>query len=163
MDQNSQVKNIPTLIICIAIAWSPGFFGSILFATGDDSWYQQLEKPWFNPPNWIFGPVWSILYIGIGISLYLVWTRGDRSPAWYRLMAVFAVQLVLNGLWTPAFFGLESPVAGLVVIFPMLISIAVTIWLARPVSGLAALLLVPYLLWVSFAMILNFSIWQLNS
>jgi translocator protein len=163
VDQHSPIKNTFTLIICIALAWSPGFIGSILFATGDDSWYQQLEKPWFNPPNWIFGPVWSILYIGIGISLYLVWTRGDQSPAWYRLMVVFGVQLILNGLWTPAFFGLESPVAGLVVIIPMLISIAATIWLAKPFSGSAAFLLVPYLLWVSFATLLNFSIWQLNS
>jgi translocator protein len=150
------------LIVAIAVAWTPGFLGSVLFATGEDSWYQQLDKPWFNPPNWLFGPVWSVLYIGIGISLYLVWTRGDRSSAWYWLMIVFGIQLVLNGLWTPAFFGLESPLAGLIVIIPMLISIAATIWLARPFSGVAALLLVPYLLWVGFATVLNFSIWQLN-
>ncbi len=158
----SEFRNALTLLIAIAIAWSPGFIGAMLFATGDDSWYQQLDKPWFNPPNWVFGPVWSILYIGIGVSLYLVWTRGERTPEWNRLMVVFAIQLVLNGLWTPAFFGLESPVAGLVVIIPMMISIAVTIWLARPFSGVAALLLVPYLLWVSFATLLNGAIWQLN-
>ncbi|TVR70233.1 MAG: tryptophan-rich sensory protein [Sphaerobacteraceae bacterium] len=160
--QQSDLRNALTLLIAIAIAWSPGFLGAIFFATGDDSWYQQLDKPWFNPPNWVFGPVWSILYIGIGVSLYLVWTRGERAPEWNRLMVVFAIMLVLNGLWTPAFFGLESPVAGLVVIIPMLISIAATIWLARPFSGVAALLLVPYFLWVSFATVLNAAIWQLN-
>lgn len=162
MEEQKRLRSIIALSAAILIAWSPGFLGAILFATGEDSWYQQLDKPWFNPPNWIFGPVWSILYIGIGISLYLVWSRGVRSPAWYRLMTVFGVQLVLNGLWTPAFFGLESPVAGLIVIIPMLVSIAATIWLAKPYSGWAALLLVPYLMWVSFATLLNFSIWQLN-
>jgi translocator protein len=161
MDDSGK-RNAVRVLAAIAIAWTPGFLGSMLFATGDDSWYQQIDKPWFNPPSWVFGPVWSVLYIGMGISLYLIWTRGDSSRHWYWLMAVFAVQLVLNGLWTPAFFGLESPIAGLAVIIPLWAFILATILLARRYSGLSALILVPYLLWVSFATALNFSIWQLN-
>jgi translocator protein len=154
--------DILRLLVCIALAWSPGAIGSLLFATGDDSWYQQLDKPWFNPPNWVFGPVWSVLYIATGVALFLIWRHGNRMSAWYRLIVVFAVQLVLNGLWTPAFFGLESPLAGLIVIVPLWALILTTIVLAWPFSRLASALLVPYLLWVSFATVLNFSIWTLN-
>jgi translocator protein len=150
------------VVLAIGICWTPGLLGSLLFATGDDSWYQQIDKPGFNPPSWVFGPVWSVLYIAMGISLYLIWTRGDRSRHWYWLIGVFATQLVLNGLWTPAFFGLESPEIGLMVIVPLWGFIIATILLTRRYSNLAALILVPYLLWVTFATLLNFSIWQLN-
>jgi translocator protein len=157
-----QKGDILRLAISIAVAWSPGAIGSLLFATGDDSWYQQLDKPWFNPPSWIFGPVWSVLYIATGVALFLVWRNGERTSAWYRLMAVFIAQLVFNGLWTPAFFGLESPIAGLIVIVPLWGLILATIVLAWPFSRVASGLLLPYLLWVSFAAMLNFSIWMLN-
>jgi translocator protein len=148
--------------IAIGICLLPGLIGTPFTETGPGSWYQQLDKPWFNPPGWVFGPVWSILFVANGIALYLVWTRGESSRRWYILISVFVAQLVLNALWTPAFFGLESPVAGLVVIVPLGILIAATIILAWPVSAAASLLLVPYLIWVSFATVLNFTIWQLN-
>ncbi len=150
------------LVTAVVICWTPGIAGSLLVSTGEGSWYQQIDKPWFNPPGWVFGPVWSVLYIGMGISLYLVWTRGDRSRHWYWLIGVFAAQLILNGLWTPAFFGLEAPETGLAVIIPLWGMIVATILLARRYSSPAALILVPYLMWVTFATVLNVSIWQLN-
>jgi translocator protein len=155
-------SNALKLILAIAICWAPGLLGSVLFATGDDNWYQQLDKPFFNPPSWLFGPVWSVLYIFMGVSLYLIWIRGERARHWYALIVVFFIQLMLNGFWTPAFFGMESPLAGLTVIVPLWFMIVATIWLARNFSLPASLLLVPYLLWVSFAMVLNALIWYLN-
>jgi translocator protein len=104
----------------------------------------------------------SVLYIFMGVSLYLIWIRGERARHWYALIVVFFIQLMLNGFWTPAFFGMESPLAGLTVIVPLWFMIVATIWLARNFSLPASLLLVPYLLWVSFAMVLNALIWYLN-
>jgi translocator protein len=96
------------------------------------------------------------------VALFLVWRHGGPTSRWYQLMVVFVAQLILNGLWTPAFFGLESPIAGLIVIVPLSLLILATIILAWPFSRVASLLLFPYLLWVSFATVLNFSIWMLN-
>jgi translocator protein len=150
------------LVLAIIICLLPGLIGTPFTDTGPDSWYQNLEKPAFDPPDWVFGPVWSTLYVLMGIALYLIWTRGDSSRRWYWVLTVFITQLLLNALWTPAFFGLESPVAGLLVIVPLLVLIAATIALAWRYSPVASILLVPYLGWVAFATALNFSIWQLN-
>ena len=130
--------------------------------SGLDGWYRELEKPAFNPPDWVFGPVWTVLYILMGIALYLIWTKGTRTRRWHWLMIVFFAQLAFNTGWSFAFFGLESPLAGLVVILPLWGLILATILLARPVSGVASILLLPYLAWVSFAAVLNASIWYLN-
>ena len=150
------------LAVAIAVCWIPVLAGSVFTSSAVDSWYRELEKPWFNPPSWVFGPVWSVLYLGMGIALYLIWTHGDRSARWRGLMAVFVLQLALNGAWSLAFFGMESPIAGLIVIMPLLTLILVTIVLAWPFSRIASLLLAPYFLWVSFATLLNYAIWQLN-
>jgi translocator protein len=157
-----QLRNLGGLALAIIISYLPGLIGTVFTDTGDDSWYEQLEKPWFNPPGWVFGPVWSVLYIGMGVALYLIWRNRDRSAHWYALMAVFAVQLVLNGAWSLVFFGMETTLGGLIVIVPLWFTILVTILMTRRYSGIAALILIPYLLWVSFATVLNFELWRLN-
>lgn len=154
---------ILTLIVSIIICLLPGLIGFPFTGTGPGSWYQEIETPGFQPPGWVFGPVWTTLYVLIGISLYLIWTRGDRSRLWYFLLGAFIAQLILNALWTPAFFGMESPQAGLIVIVPLLVLIVVIISMAGRFSLAASLLLIPYLGWVGFATALNLAIWQLNS
>ena len=121
-------------------------------------WYQSLVKPRFNPPNWIFGPVWTALYVLIGIAGARTWLAGARSTR----MTIWFVQMVLNFLWSPAFFGFERPALGLVVIVPLLIAILAFIRASWLVDRVAAWLFVPYALWVGFATLLNASIVILN-
>lgn len=124
-------------------------------------WYAALNKPAWNPPGWIFGPVWSVLYSMMAVSAWLVWRRGgfavQRGP-----LGFFLAQLILNALWTPLFFGLHSLGAAFGEIVILWLAIAATIATFRLVSRAAAWLLVPYLLWVGFAAVLNFTIWRLN-
>jgi tryptophan-rich sensory protein len=121
-------------------------------------WYQQLNKPFFNPPNWIFGPVWTVLYGMIGAALAATWYDENNT----RRLVVFAVQAVLNLLWSPAFFGMQNPVLGLTIIVPMLAFILLFIAMSWRPNRTAALLFVPYALWVAFATMLNLSIVMLN-
>lgn len=121
-------------------------------------WYQSLEKPPFNPPNWIFGPVWTALYVLIGIAGARGWLdapASSRTQLWFGQMA-------LNFLWTPAFFGMESTSLGLVVIVPLLISILVFIRISWQPDRLSAILFLPYTAWVGFATLLNLSLFLLN-
>jgi len=153
--------DIVRLTVSIIVCFLPAIVGSIGMQTGGSAWYRELTKPALNPPGWVFGPVWTALYLLMGISLYLVWSRAG-APGVTFAIGVFAVQLVLNAIWTPAFFGMQSPATGLLVIIPLLILIAVStvlFWRIRPVAGW---LLLPYLGWVSFATYLNASIWWLN-
>ncbi|MEM1041892.1 MAG: TspO/MBR family protein [Bacteroidota bacterium] len=139
-----------------------GVVGALTTVTGDASWYDGLTKPPFNPPNWLFGPVWTTLYAMMGVSAYLVW-REDRNRSEVRVaLGLFAAQLVLNGIWTPVFFGAESIVGGAVVILALWVALVLTMRAVFRVSRPAGWLLVPYLLWVSFAAVLNLSIWVLN-
>lgn len=143
-------------LIFIALAMGLGFMNSALFMP--DAWYQGLVKPSFNPPNWVFGPVWTVLYILIGIAGGMVWQHDRQSAA----MKLWFVQWVLNGLWTPAFFGLYQPGLALIIITAMAIAIALFIranWKELPT---AAWLFIPYLAWVSFATLINASIVILN-
>lgn len=126
-----------------------------------DAWYVNLEKPSWNPPNWIFGPMWSTLYLLMGISAWMVWSRDGFSRAGAAL-TLFLLQLGLNALWTPVFFGMKRPDLALVIIVALLIMIAVTRKAFRRHDRLAAWLLVPYLLWVGFATALNAVLWRLN-
>jgi tryptophan-rich sensory protein len=121
-------------------------------------WYQSLQKPFFNPPNWLFGPAWTTLYILIGEAGARTWLSGRSSGR----MKIWFVQMGLNFLWSPAFFGLQSPLLGLVVILPLLIAILAFIGTSRPFDRVAAWLFVPYALWVAFATLLNLSIVVLN-
>jgi translocator protein len=146
------------LLFWLVISFIPSLTG-IAFGPGD--WYAQLNKPAWTPPNWLFGPAWTTLYTLMAIAAWLISLR-PASPARRTALIAFFVQLILNALWTPAFFGLRSPAMGLVVIVPLWLAILATIilfWRVRPV---AAALLIPYILWVTYATALNFALWQLN-
>ena len=124
-------------------------------------WYKQLDKPRWRPPDWLFGPVWTILYLAIALSGWLVWSEAGIAGAALPL-AVYTLQLLLNAAWTPIFFGLHRPGLALLEILMLWLAILATIVLFHPISAAAAWLLVPYLAWVSFASALNFSIWLRN-
>jgi len=151
------------LIIGIAICLLAGFIGSLFTRPAIPGWYATLNKPSFTPPSSVFGPVWTCLYLLMGIALFLVW-RAEKNTPWRKgAVAVFALQLALNTLWSILFFGLRSPLAGLADIICLWAAIMVTILLFSRISKLAAVLLVPYLLWVGFAAVLNASIHLLNA
>ncbi len=127
-----------------------------------DTWYAALKKPSWNPPGWVFGPVWTFLYMAMAVAAWLVWRQGgvrmQRGP-----LLRFVVQLALNAAWTPLFFGLHRPDLALIDIVLLWIAISATIAVFRKISKTAAWLLVPYLAWVSFATVLNFVLWRMNS
>lgn len=130
--------------------------------TGGMGWYDALIKPALNPPSWIFSPVWTVLYIMMALSAFLVWKKGWKRKEVRIALAMFGVQLALNLIWSPLFFGLQNPLLAFVDIVLMLAAIIWTIVLFYKLSRFAAYLLIPYLIWVSFATYLNFSIWWLN-
>lgn len=139
-----------------------GFIGSFFTRSSVDTWYVTLTKTSFNPPGVVFAPVWTILYVLMGVSLFLVWRRGTADPRVRLGMGLFAVQLVLNTLWSVAFFGAKSPLAGAVVIVALWAVILANLVVFARISRWAGALLVPYILWVTFASVLNFSIYFLN-
>ncbi|TDK35403.1 tryptophan-rich sensory protein [Rhizobium deserti] len=149
---NRTITHIVFMIAVVAL----GSLVGLLNIPGE--WYQSLQKPFFNPPNWLFGPAWTTLYILIGIAGARTWLDGRYSIR----MKIWFVQMGLNFLWSPAFFGLQSPLLGLVVILPLLIAILAFIRMSWPVDRIAAWLFVPYALWVAFATLLNLSIVVLN-
>jgi benzodiazapine receptor len=151
------LKLVASVILC-QIA---GFLGSLFTTPAIPTWYATLKKPFFTPPNWIFSPVWISLFILMGISLFFVWRR-QGHPQFKKALIFFFVQLILNILWSLAFFGLRLPLLGLMDIILLWIAILLTIQHFSKVSKFAAALLLPYLLWVSFAALLNFSLWILN-
>lgn len=156
------IKELPKIILCIIICQAAGVAGSVFTSSSILTWYPTLIKPSFTPPGRIIGLVWTLLFTLMGISLFLVWREGLDDPDAKRAVYIFAVQLVVNVLWSGAFFGLQSPLAGLVVIAVLWVLILLTVVKFWPISRGAALLLVPYILWVSFAAFLNFTIWSLN-
>jgi translocator protein len=149
------------LIASILFCQFAGIIGSIFTFPSITTWYQQLNKPFFNPPNWVFGPVWTLLYTLMGISLYYIYGKGITKKNKQTLI-IFLVQLILNSFWSIAFFGLHSPLFGLFVILPMWFFILMTIIKSYPISKRASYLLIPYLCWVSFASLLNFAVYLLN-
>jgi benzodiazapine receptor len=136
--------------------------GSAVTVPQIPGWYSTLVKPPFNPPNWLFAPVWTLLFAMMSLSVYRILRAPAGLPKRSAALTTYHVQLVLNLLWSCAFFGLNSATAGLVVIIPLLGLILATIILLRPLDPLASVLLWPYLAWVGFATLLNFSIWWLN-
>lgn len=157
-----RLVELPKLIASIAICQTAGFLGSIFTDQSVGTWYPSLIKPAFTPPGWIIGLVWVLLFTLMGISLFLVWREGLGEISVRTALYVFAAQIAANVLWSIAFFGLKSPIAGLIVIAILWALILLNIFKFWPVSKNAALLLVPCILWVSFAAFLNFSIWTLN-
>ncbi|MFC1710057.1 TspO/MBR family protein [Patescibacteria group bacterium] len=157
-----KIKNPKLLIFSIGISQLAGIIGSVFTTSEIDNWYVFLNKPSFNPPNWIFGPVWIILYTLMGISLYLVWLKGYKEENIKRAVNFFLIHLAVNSLWSIVFFGLHDLRLALVIIFTLWLMILYLIKLFLNINKIAAYLLIPYLLWVSFASLLNYSIWILN-
>ena len=155
-----KAKQTAALLICTGLPLLAGLFGSLFMTRGAREWYESLSMPAFTPPDWVFGPAWTALYILMGVAAFLVWRSGKAKAR--AALAVFAFQLMLNAAWTPVFFGLRSPTGGLVVILPLLAAIAVCVMLFWRVRRAAAMLMIPYLLWVSFALALNISIAAMN-
>jgi len=155
--------NIPKLVICIGVCFVFAFAGSTFTPVPGSEWYYSiLKKPSWNPPDWLFPPAWSLLFLLMGIALYLVVEKWSEKTDVKGALTAFGVQLLLNFSWSAAFFGLHSPSKALVVIVLLWLAIVLTIVKFKAVSPTAGYLLIPYLLWVSFASFLNFTIWQLN-
>ncbi len=150
------------LIISVSLCFLIGFAGSTVTLPSISTWYAQLNKPFFNPPNSIFGPVWTVLYFLMGISLYLIWDKGLRNKNTPKAIRVFLVQLALNFIWSLIFFGFHLPFLAFLTIVILWIMIFYMIKLFKKISKSASKLLIPYLLWVSFALLLNFFIVILN-
>ncbi|OGE38149.1 TspO protein [Candidatus Daviesbacteria bacterium RIFCSPLOWO2_01_FULL_39_12] len=147
--------NIPKLFLSIGLCLGAGTMGSFFTFSAIPEWYSTLNKPFFSPPNWIFGPVWTVLYVLMGISLYSVWLKR-------RIPTVFWVQLFLNAIWSIIFFGIKNPTLALVDVAALWIAIVFTTKAFYKINKLAGNLLIPYLLWVSFATVLNLSLVLLN-
>lgn len=150
------------LVFSILLCNSTGFISSFFSFSAISTWYTTLTKPEFNPPNWIFGPVWTTLYILMGVSLYLVWNKGTKTPLAKIALTVFGIQLTLNAIWSILFFGLQSPLLAFIEIIFLWLAIFITIFFFHKISRTAAYLLIPYILWVSFAAVLNYNIFLLN-
>lgn len=160
--EDGKMRYVFKLIISIVACQCAGLIGSAFTTPAIPTWYAALEKPLFMPPNWLFAPVWITLYLLMGISASIVWRRGLSDRRIRTALIAFLVQLVLNVLWSVVFFGLESPLYGIVVIVVLWIAIMVTIVKFFRVSTLAGALLLPYIGWVTFAATLNVSIFILN-
>ena len=150
------------LVIAIALPLVVGGLSGYATAGGVSTWYPTLVKPSFNPPAWVFGPVWTLLYIMMGVAAFLVWRQGLVAEGARLALAAFVIQLVLNGLWSILFFGLQTPGWALVEIILLWLAIVATLVLFWRVVPAAGVLLIPYLAWVSFATVLNASLWWLN-
>jgi tryptophan-rich sensory protein len=150
------------LIGFIVISQLAGVIGSVFTFESVSTWYSGLDKPFFNPPSWVFGPVWTTLYLLMGVAAYLVWEKRAETPAVRSALAWFGTQLALNTAWSIAFFGLRSPWAGVAVIALLWIAIIATIRAFWGVRRPSAYLMVPYILWVSFAAVLNLSLALMN-
>ncbi len=155
---NRKFKEFLKIVICIIICLAIGSIGAMFTKTGPDSWYSNLIKPSFNPPNFIFGPVWTTLYVLIGISLYLA----IKNKIEIKAIKIFSIQLLLNLLWTVLFFGLQNTLLASIEIILLLISILWTIKVFYAKSKTAAYLLIPYAFWVGFATLLTITIFILN-
>jgi tryptophan-rich sensory protein len=150
------MSKILSYILFIGFVVGAGLISGLTNMPGE--WYQSLEKPFFNPPSWLFGPVWTTLYVMIGVAGARIWQRAPKSAA----MQLWFAQMAFNLMWSPAFFGLQNPELALVVIAGMLATIIAFMVKAKPIDRISTLLFVPYLAWVSFASVLNLSIAWLN-
>ena len=139
-----------------------GFLGSLATRPAISTWYVGLTKPSFSPPNWLFGPAWTLLYILMGIAVFIVWSRGVKTPGVKPALILFAVQLLLNLAWSFIFFGARSPVGGFIEILFLWAAILVTMVFFFRVAVAAGWLMVPYIGWVTFATVLNGTIMRLN-
>lgn len=156
------LSRFPKLAIAIIISQLAGVIGSVFTVSSIPTWYATLAKPALNPPSWMFGPVWTLLYFLMGIAAFLVWDKGFERKDVRRALSVFGIQLFLNALWSIVFFGLQNPLWAFVNIALMWIAIIGTMVLFYKISKPAFWLLIPYIAWVSFAAYLNLAIFILN-
>ena len=156
---NKITRILTVVVTCLAI----GYFSSAVTKAAILDWYPTLVKPSFNPPNWVFAPVWSLLYVMMGVAAGLVWDKIEwNRPIVKKALTLFAIQLALNALWSYLFFGLHNPfLAGIVIVLLWLMIYETYLQFAK-INKMAGYLLLPYLAWVSFATVLNISIWWLN-
>ncbi len=150
------------LVIAVVVTQLAGIIGSLFTFSAIPTWYATLTKPELNPPSWIFGPVWTTLYLLMGVSVFLVWQKGWARKDVKIALSVYGVQLLLNALWSIVFFGMQNPGLALVNIALLFVSIVATMVLFYKISRPAMYLLIPYILWVSFASYLNYAIYALN-
>ncbi len=151
------------IFLAVGICLFVGFLSSIATQEGMNGWYVSLEKPAFTPPDWIFAPVWIILYVMMGVAAGIVWSKGFYHKWVQTALYHFGFQLLLNGFWSLLFFGLKEPFWALLDIVVLFVLILITFKWFKIVSNTAAYLLIPYALWVLYAAALNFEIWRLNS
>lgn len=159
---SSTLRQVGLALLFILVCQLAGILGAATTVTGASSWFEALDKPFFNPPSWVFGPVWTVLYTLMGVAAFLVWRQGWARPEVKAALATFGVQLLLNAAWTPVFFGAHQIGLALLIIVLLWGAIALTMRRFFPLSRWAGWLLVPYLLWVTFATALNAAIWALN-
>lgn len=156
---NKYIKMLIAVAICLAVGYYSGEFTQ----TSVHTWFPTLVKPFFNPPNWVFMPVWTILYIVMGVAAGLVWDEYESDKFEVRnALVMFAAQLLLNMLWSILFFALQNPLLAMLEIVILFLVVYETYHKFKTISKTAGYLLIPYMVWVGFAMILNISIWYLN-
>lgn len=164
----NQTENGPTrpplidALIAAAPVFLAGGLGNLATIPNIPTWYASLIRPPLTPPNWVFGPVWTLLYLLMAVAFYRVLRLGPATPGRNRAIGVFLLQLTLNAAWSFAFFGANSPALGLLTILPLLTLVVLTIVLFRPLDRIAANCLMPYAVWVSFATYLNAGFWWFN-
>jgi tryptophan-rich sensory protein len=156
------MKNLLKLVTAVALPQLFGLIGSAFTMPAIAFWYADIVKSPLNPPNWVFAPVWTILYLLMGVAAFLVWRNGWGKKEVRLAMGLFFIQLTLNLLWSVLFFGLQSPGLALLEIIFLWLAILLTIILFHGINKMAGWLLTPYILWVSFAVYLNLSVWLLN-
>lgn len=158
-DEKTGVRKYVGLIGWLILTFSAAATGAFVKTGG---WYEELTKPTWNPPGWVFGPVWTTLYVMMAVAAWLVWMHGGWKDQ-RRPLILYLVQWALNALWTPLFFGFHLPGPAFVEIVALAVAIYATLytfWRVRPIAGL---LLVPYAAWATFAAVLNFTIWRMNA
>lgn len=161
-------KNILALTVSIIIAQSAGIVGSFFTISSIEGWYASLETPSFAPPDWLFAPAWITLYTLMATAAFLIWSfyvqaaPGELKKRMKTALRLYGIHLVFNALWSVIFFGLKNPGLAFLEILMLWLMILIVAWQFWQIRKIAAILLIPYLLWVSFAAVLNFAIWQLN-
>lgn len=158
----SMPKSFSKLFFSIAICQAAGLIGTIFTVSSIENWYKLLNQPSFQPPNWLFGPVWTILYTFMGISLYLIWIKGTKKKEVRQAIKLFFIHLILNSSWSIVFFGLHNILFALINIVILWILIVVVMVKFYKIDKKASFILIPYLAWVSFATVLNYYIWLMN-
>lgn len=160
--EKGRMNTVLKLLFSMLLCQVPAFIGAIFTATFVNGWYIQLAKPFFAPPNWVFEPVWEVLYLLMGVALFLVWNSVDNTLLQVKMSFAFSFQLILNSVWPVTFFGLKNLELSLVVMVFLLISLIIMYSYYRKINEIASALTIPYLVWVSYAMFLNIAIYALN-